>query len=127
LRERIKDQLARVPLRLDGVRGSLEFIFSVHPSSTVNASEAAVPQKWGANITHESLQLASSLLSNPPRSVTLQEWYSATGPQLLALLDGGADPELVKVASYVIGFGILGKKTSGVPGMSPSVSQMFNR
>lgn len=104
--------------RSDGVRTTLEFVFSVHPSSTVKVSEAAVPQKRGANITQDALNLASNLLSTAPASVTPEKWYAAIGPQLLALLDKGDDePELVKAASYIIGFGILGKKSTGAPGM----------
>ncbi|KAK4248631.1 hypothetical protein C7999DRAFT_13419 [Corynascus novoguineensis] len=103
--------------RSDGVRTTLEFVFSVHPSSTVKVSEAAVPQKRGANITQDALNLASNLLSTAPASVTPENWYAAIGPQLLALLDKGDDePELVKAASYIIGFGILGKKSTGAPG-----------
>ncbi|KAK4242157.1 hypothetical protein C8A03DRAFT_29581 [Achaetomium macrosporum] len=116
LRTRLMEKLTLVPLRPDGVRATLEFVFSVHPSSTVRVSEAAVPQKRGANITHEALTIASNLLSVPPASVTPETWYSAISPQLLVLLDGGEGPELVKAASYVIGFGILGRKTSGAPG-----------
>ncbi|KAL2256281.1 hypothetical protein VTK26DRAFT_1900 [Humicola hyalothermophila] len=117
LRTRLMERLTLVPLRPDGVRATLEFVFSVHPSSTVKVSEAAVPQKRGANITHEALNIASNLLSTPPASVTAEAWYAAISPQLLVLLDGGEGPELVKAASYIIGFGILGRKASGAPGM----------
>lgn len=110
------ETLTLVPLRPDGVRATLEFVFAVHPSSTVRVSEAAVPQKRGANITHESLNVASSLLSAPPASVAPETWYSGISPQLLALLDGDEGPELMKAASYIIGFGILGRKASGAPG-----------
>ncbi|KAL1842591.1 hypothetical protein VTJ49DRAFT_4771 [Mycothermus thermophilus] len=116
LRPKIKEELTRVSLRPDGVRASLEFMFAAHPSGTVTTAEAAVPQKRGANITHQSLQLAASMFSNVPASVTAEEWYAAIAPQLLALLDGDGGPELVKVASYIIGFGILGRRSSGVPG-----------
>ncbi|KAK3905611.1 hypothetical protein C8A05DRAFT_12585 [Staphylotrichum tortipilum] len=116
LRSRLMEKLTLVPFRPDGVRATLEFVFSVHPSGTVKVSEAAVPQKRGANITHEALNIASNLLSAPPASVTPDTWYSAISPQLLVLLDGGEGPELVKAASYIIGFGILGRKASGAPG-----------
>jgi hypothetical protein len=105
-----------MPLRPDGVRATLEFVFSVHPSSTIKLSEAAVPQKKGANITHESLEMASRLISTPPSTVGPDKWYGAVAPQLLELLDGGEGPELMKVVSYIIGFGILGRKASGAPG-----------
>ncbi|KAJ4307074.1 hypothetical protein N0V88_000449 [Collariella sp. IMI 366227] len=116
LRARLMEKLTLVPLRPDGVRATLEFVFSVHPSSTVKVSEAAVPQKRGANITHEALGIASNLLSTPPTKVTPETWYSIIAPQLLVLLDGGEGQELVKAASYIIGFGILGRKASGAPG-----------
>ncbi|KAK4117963.1 hypothetical protein N657DRAFT_694730 [Parathielavia appendiculata] len=116
LRPKIMEKLTCVPLRPDGVRGTLEFVVSVHPSSTVKASEAAVPQKKGANITQEALELASKVLSNPPKSVTPETWYSTISAQLLQLLDGNEGPDLTKAASYVIGFGILGRQISGAPG-----------
>lgn len=109
--------LTTLPLRPDGVRGTLEFVFAVHPSSTVKTSEAATPQKQGANITHEALSLASTMLSVPPKRVKPEVWFSGVAPQLLKLLDGNDGPELTKVASYVIGFGILGRKEFGAPGM----------
>ncbi|AEO71592.1 uncharacterized protein THITE_2071588 [Thermothielavioides terrestris NRRL 8126] len=108
------ETLTRVPLRPNGVRATLEFVFSVHPSSTVKVSEAATPQTRGANITQEALNLASNLLSTQPASVTPETWYSTISPQLLLLLDGGEGPEVAKVAAYVIGR-ILGRKSSGAP------------
>ncbi|KAB5582370.1 hypothetical protein GE09DRAFT_1074675 [Coniochaeta sp. 2T2.1] len=108
--------LTSLPLRPDGVRGTLEFVFAVHPSSTVKTSEVATPQKRGANITHEALTLASTMLSVPPKWVSPEVWFAGVAPQLLKLLDGDDGPELTKVASYVIGFGILGRKEFGAPG-----------
>jgi hypothetical protein len=115
--------LSTLPLRPDGVRGTLEFVFAVHPSSTVQTSEAAAPQKQGAIITHEALSLASTMLSVPPKRVTPEVWFAGVAPQLLKLLDGNEGPELTKVASYVIGFGILGRKEFGAPGMCPDARQ----
>ncbi|KAK3293335.1 uncharacterized protein B0H64DRAFT_404052 [Chaetomium fimeti] len=113
----LKQKLTRVPAEhSDGVRATLEFVASVHPSSTVNVSEAAVPQAKGANITHETLKLASWAISNPPQSITPEAWYSAIAPQLFVLLDGGEGPDLVRAAAYIIGFGILGRGPSGGPG-----------
>jgi hypothetical protein len=109
--------LTTLPLRPDGVRGTLEFVFAVHPSTAVKTSEVAVPQKQGANITHEALSLASTMLSVPPKRVTPEVWFLGVAPQLLKLLDGDDGPEMTKVASYVIGFGILGRKEFGAPGM----------
>lgn len=117
LRVHLMDVLTLLPQRSDGVRSTLEFVFSVHPSSTVRASEAAVPQKQGANITMEALKLASNLLSAPPATVPPEQWFPGIAPQLLALLDGKDGADLVKAAAYVIGFGILGRKQFGAPGM----------
>jgi len=113
--------LTLAPLRPDGVRATLEFVFSVHPSSTGKVSEASVPQKKGANITHEALEMASRLLSITPSSVTPDTWYAGVAPQLMQLLDGSEGPELLKTASYIIGFGILGRKASGAPGMMSGI------
>lgn len=111
------DFLTLLPQRPDGVRATLEFVFSTHPSSTVKVSEAAGPQKEGANITMEALKMATNLLAAPPAGVDPDQWFSGIAPQLLSLLDGSEGVDLVKVASYVIGFGILGRKKFGAPGM----------
>lgn len=110
--------LTRIPLRPDGVRATAEFVFSMHPSSTVSSSEAATPQKNGANITQEALNMAAKMIAYPPVSVPHETWYQTIAPQLFALLDGKDGQELMKVASYVIGFGILGRRQSGAPGKS---------
>ncbi|KAI1825441.1 hypothetical protein F4861DRAFT_547728 [Xylaria intraflava] len=116
LRVHLMDVLMLLPQRPDGVRATLEFVFSVHPSSTVRASEAAAPQKQGAHITMEALKMASTLLSVPPASVKPEVWFPGITPQLLALLDGNNGPDLAKAAAYVIGFGVLGRKQYGAPG-----------
>ncbi|KAK3946240.1 hypothetical protein QBC46DRAFT_301480 [Diplogelasinospora grovesii] len=116
LRPELIKILAQIPLRPDGVRATLEFVFAVHPSSTVKVSEAAEPQKKGANITPESLETATRLLCKAPASVTPRNWYSGIAPQLLGLLDRKDGPELEKAAAHIIGFGILGRKAFGAPG-----------
>ncbi len=108
--------LARLPLRPDGVRATVEFVFSVHPSASIRAADAAMTQKQGANITPEALSLAGRLLSSPASTASSEEWFSGIAPQLLPLLDGRDGYELIKVAAYVIGFGILGRKKFGAPG-----------
>lgn len=116
LRAKLMDVLTRIPLRPDGVRATVEFVFSVHPSSTVTSSDEAKPQKEGANITHEALSMAAKLIAYPPKAVSPDTWYQKVAPQLLSLLDGQDGPELMKVGAFVIGFGILGRKQSGAPG-----------
>ncbi|ERS96579.1 hypothetical protein HMPREF1624_06786 [Sporothrix schenckii ATCC 58251] len=108
-------QLALLPLRSDGVRATLEFVFSVHPSNA--NSNASAPQKQGAQITLEALKMATRLLASPPVRANSVDWFRGIAPQLLALLDGHDGLELAKVAAYVIGFGILGRKSFGAPGM----------
>lgn len=116
LRTKFLEALTQIPLRPDGVRATAEFVFSVHPSNTVSASEEASLQKNGANITQEALQMATKTIAYPSKSVSEDVWYKAIAPQLFTLLDGQEGAELMKVAAYVIGFGILGRKQSGSPG-----------
>ncbi|KAL1880004.1 hypothetical protein VTK73DRAFT_6394 [Phialemonium thermophilum] len=116
LRLKLMDVLTLLPLRPDGVRGTLEFVFAVHPSNTQGPSDSASPQKQGASITHEALSVATRVLSTPPSSVTPDVWFSGISQQLMKLLDGEEGPDLIKVASFVIGFGILGRKDFGAPG-----------
>ncbi|KAH8677928.1 hypothetical protein BX600DRAFT_451081 [Xylariales sp. PMI_506] len=116
LRLRLMDILTLLPQRPDGVRATLEFVFSTHPSNAVRASEAADPQKQGANITMEALKMATSLLAIPPLGVTPEQWFPGISSQLMVLLDGDEGPDLLKVAAYVIGYGVLGRRQFGAPG-----------
>lgn len=116
LRAKFLEALTRIPLRPDGVRATAEFVFSVHPSSTVSSSEEVAVQKNGANITLEALQMATKTIAYPAQGVAEDVWYQAIAPQLFKLLDGQEGAEMMKVAAYVIGFGILGRKKSGSPG-----------
>jgi hypothetical protein len=118
MRTELMKILTLVPLRPDGVRGTLEFIFAIHPSSMLRATEEAAPQKQGANITSEALAVATKLLNTPPSGAMPLAWFSGLAPQLFTLLDGKEGPELVKVAATIIGFGILGKRQFGAIGRS---------
>lgn len=111
--------LTRIPLRPDGVRGTLEFVFSVHPSSTLKASEAseeAATQKRGASITQEALAVATRIITCPPASVPPNTWFAGIAPQVFHLLDGNEGPELSKAAAQIIMLGVLGRKQFGAPG-----------
>ncbi|KAI1266355.1 hypothetical protein F5Y18DRAFT_416665 [Xylariaceae sp. FL1019] len=116
LRIHLMDVLTLLPQRPDGVRTTMEFVFSVHPSSTVSASEFAATQKQGANITMEALRMASTLLTVPPVTVRPEAWFPGVAPQLLKLLDGTEGNDLTKAAAYVIGYGVLGRRQFGAPG-----------
>ncbi|KXH61409.1 hypothetical protein CNYM01_09658 [Colletotrichum nymphaeae SA-01] len=116
LRPELMKILTLVPLRPDGVRGTMEFIFSVHPSSTLKASEAATPQKRGANITQEAMAVVTRILTSPPATVSPEDWFSNVAPQLIVLLDGNEGAELSVAAAQIIMFGVLGRKQFGAPG-----------
>lgn len=118
LRPELMKILTLIPLRPDGVRGTMEFVFSVHPSSTLKASEAAAPQKRGANITQEAMAVVTRIITSPPTIVSTEDWFSAVAPQLIVLLDGKEGPELTTAAAQIIMFGVLGRKQFGAPGES---------
>lgn len=105
-----------MPLRDLGVRATLEFVFSVHPSGTLPQTDETKPEKRGANIAPEALAMATQLLSSVPPSIPDQTWINAIAPQLLHLLDGKEGSELARVSGYVISFGILGRRRLGAPG-----------
>lgn len=115
LRTPLISALARLPLRARGVQDTIEFILSVHPSSVANSASA--PGKRGSSISHEALNAASRLLSSPPISMSPEKWFLGIAPQLFSLLEGEGEPEMDKAAAFVIGFGILGRKQFGAPGM----------
>ncbi|KAL2880547.1 hypothetical protein SGCOL_004269 [Colletotrichum sp. CLE4] len=94
----------------------MEFIFSVHPSSTLKVSEAATPQKRGANITQEAMAVVTRILTSPPAIVSPENWFSKVAPQLIVLLDGTEGAELSVAAAQIIMFGVLGRKQFGAPG-----------
>lgn len=118
LKPELMSILTRIPLRPDGVRGTMEFIFSVHPSSTLKASEAAEPQKRGANITQEALAVATRIITSPPAGVAPETWFQGIAPQLFHLIDGHDGEELTRSASQMVMYGVLGRKQFGAPGSS---------
>ncbi|KAI8668941.1 hypothetical protein NCS57_00707300 [Fusarium keratoplasticum] len=117
LRNPILQTLTLIPLRPDGVRGTMEFVFSVHPSNVGKTPEAdAAPQKQGASITHEAVAVATRLLSSVPASMTADAWFLGISGQLFGLIDGQAGPDMARTAAQIVGYGILGKKQYGAPG-----------
>lgn len=111
--------LTLVPLRPGGVRGTMEFVFSVHPSNSSEAADPTTRQKQGASITHEAVAMATRLLSSVPASMTPQAWFEGISGQLFHLMDGQDGPDLARTAAQIVGFGILGKRQLGAPGMCP--------
>ncbi|KAJ6782438.1 hypothetical protein PWT90_07995 [Aphanocladium album] len=125
LRQPLMQTLTLLPLRADGVRGTLELVFSVHPSNVGRTDPSGgsggsggsqAPQKQGASITHEAVAVATKLLSSVPAGMAAEDWFGGIAGQLFALMDGTAGPELARTAAQVVGFGILGKKAYGAPG-----------
>lgn len=108
--------LTHIPLRRDGVRGTLEFVFSVHPSSQMKASDETTLHKTGANITQEALAVATRIITSPPATTAPTQWFAGIAPQIHQLLDGNEGPELSRVAAQVVMIGILSKKQFGAPG-----------
>lgn len=106
--------LARLPLRPRGVQHTIEFVLSVHPS-TSNASGGG---GRGASISHEALNACSRLLSSPPTGLSAQEYFECIAPQLFSLLQGEGETGMDKAAAFITGFGILGRKQFGAPGRS---------
>ncbi|PTB66416.1 hypothetical protein BBK36DRAFT_1201057 [Trichoderma citrinoviride] len=116
LREPLMRTLTQLPLRPDGVRATMEFVFAVHPSNTGKPPEDATSGKQGAAITHEAVAVATKLLSSVPATMSAQQWFEGIAGQLFALFDGEAGPDVAKTAAQIVGFGILGKKQFGAPG-----------
>lgn len=119
LRPHLLRELSLIPLRPRGVRSTIEFILSVHPSNAQRAgsTESSTPQSRGASISPEALSAASRLISAPPQALSPDKWFSGIAPQLFSLLDGEGGLEMVKVAAYIIGYGILGRRELGAPGI----------
>ncbi|TGO46418.1 hypothetical protein BCON_0326g00070 [Botryotinia convoluta] len=115
LRVPLIQTLARLPLRPRGVQDTIEFVFSIHPSNASMKASDSVGSR-SVNISHEAMSSASRLLSSPPQGMSAEEWFSGIAPQLFDLLDGKGEREMDKAASYIIGFGILGRKLYGAPG-----------
>lgn len=110
--------LTVLPLRPDGVRGTLELVFSVHPSNVgkTDPSSGQEAQKQGASITHEAVAVATKLVSSVPAGMTPDAWFSGISDQIFGLMDGTAGPDLARTAAQIVGYGILGKKIHGAPG-----------
>lgn len=108
----VSAQLSRIPLRQDGVFQTILFLASQFAPSLGREVEQTTR---GPPITVQAIMQSSRLLSSIPQGMSPEDYFHNIGPKLLALLDG-SDPDLKKTASYVIGNGILGKRSYGAPG-----------
>ncbi|CAD6500600.1 BgTH12-06310 [Blumeria graminis f. sp. triticale] len=126
IREQLTSALARLPLRPKGVQNTIEFVISIHPSSTVTSNAEGTGKR--SCISHEAMNAVSRLLSSPPAASGIEYWFNGIAPQLLSLLDGDGDLEMDKVAAFIIGFGILGRKiygSIGKPGWRAFVEPIY--
>ncbi|PYH96595.1 hypothetical protein BO71DRAFT_481873 [Aspergillus ellipticus CBS 707.79] len=109
----VSSQLAQIPLRLGGVLQTMVFLASQLAPSLGN--EAHSQTSNGPVFTVQAIMQTSRLLSSVPQGMDPKDYFSTIAPQLLALIDGD-DPDLRKTAAYVIGNGVLGKRSFGAPG-----------
>ena len=111
-------ELSVLPLRPNGVQHIIEFIASsLVPPSAVRENQQTLPdQIQEIPMSLEALQQASRLLSSVPESLDARVYFNTVVPQLLALLDGARGPTMSTAAAYIIGTGILGKRSTGAPG-----------
>ncbi|KAK2754842.1 hypothetical protein FQN54_006735 [Arachnomyces sp. PD_36] len=104
--------LSQIPLRKDGVLQTIIFVTSQFAPSLGQEAEDSASDK--PTITVQAIMQISRLLSSVPSGMSTESYIRNIAPKLLALIDGD-DPDLKKVASYVIGSGILGKRSLGAP------------
>ncbi|OAX85067.1 hypothetical protein ACJ72_00568 [Emergomyces africanus] len=110
---KISSQLSQIPLRKDGVFQTVTFMASQF-SPSLGQNTGTSPSN-GPLITVQAIMQTSRLLSSVPQVISADNYFYNIAPKLLALLDGD-EPDLRKTASYVIGSGILGKRSYGEPG-----------
>ncbi|OBT90463.1 hypothetical protein VE02_01188 [Pseudogymnoascus sp. 03VT05] len=120
LHPHISRALSFLPLRPRGVRSTIEFVLSVHPTTAATAeTRGQEARSKGPQISPEALTSATQLICSPPQGVTPYYWFEHLAPQLFSLLDGNGGLDMVKVAAYVIGYGILGRPQFGAPPDAP--------
>ncbi|KAL1959135.1 hypothetical protein VTO42DRAFT_2922 [Malbranchea cinnamomea] len=109
----ISSHLSRIPLRNDGVFQTILFIASRFAPTL--GHDAETRPSSGPPITVQAIMHISRLLSSVPQGMSADDYFTNISPKLLALLDG-EDQDLKKTASYVIGNGILSKRSYGASG-----------
>ncbi|KAI9809931.1 MAG: hypothetical protein M1825_000364 [Sarcosagium campestre] len=114
LRSYLTGVLSMLPLRPQGVRQVIEFIAST-VSSDEPASTASPSQ--GVPLSLEALTQGARLLASVPSQMTPTLYFDQISSQVLALLDGGAGPDMIKAAGLVIGT-ILSRRVHGAPGQA---------
>lgn len=116
LKPAISKELALVPLRMQGVRHTIEFLSLSYMSKNSQVPQDASGPQSQIPIPLEAVTQASRLLVLPAGGFTQDVWLCRLAPQLLGLLDGNGGRELSRAAGQIIAGGILSKKTLGAPG-----------
>lgn len=112
----ISSRMSKIALREDGVIHIVWFLASQFaPALGEGVGVLEEPSPNGPPITVQAIMQISKLLSSVPQDTNPTHYFETIAPQLLALIDG-EDPDLRRTAAYVVGSGILGKKTYGAPG-----------
>ena len=109
--------LTLIPLRPDGVRCSLEFIFTVHPTTAQSEQSQGQGTGRAPAVTPEAIKMASQVICSPPQSMSPESWFLALRPQIYAMLDGEEGPGMKGIISHVLCSGLLAKKRFGAPGL----------
>lgn len=110
----ISASLSLLPLRSDGIRQSINFIASTAPPLASKPEDQSVNEPK-PHLSLECLAQASRILTAVPSLVSADTYFTALAPQLLQLLDD-SDLDNKRVASYIIGTGILSRRKIGAPG-----------
>lgn len=108
--------MSKIALRDDGVIHIIWFLASQFAPTLGEGVGVSEPSPNGPPITVQAIMQISKLLSSVPQDVDPNYYFETIAPQLLALIDS-EDPDLRRTAAYVVGSGILGKKTYGAPSM----------
>ena len=112
----ISEQLSLLPLRPIGVRSTIEFLAVSHRTPQAGQDADGTRSSTGPALPLDVLQQSSKLLSSVPKAMTPEQYFPQIAAQLLALLDDWSEPALRKAAAFIIGSGILGKRSIGSPG-----------
>lgn len=111
----ISSRVSKIALREDGVIHIIWFLASQFAPALGEGIGVSEPSPNGPPITVQAIMQISKLLSSVPQDTDPTYYYETIAPQLLALIDS-EDPDLRRTAAYVVGSGILGRKTYGAPG-----------
>lgn len=116
LRKPLGEKIAVLIIRPKGVRHLIEFIATTFPPTSTSTSSNQSSASHGPTLSIEALAHVGQLIIATPKKHQLESWLSFISPQLWSLLDGEDGKEFSSAAAYIIGSGILGKRSSGAPG-----------